>query len=68
MNIDRIVFAAAGVFIWIGLGLWAATQEPLWLIIPAFVGFNMIQTAFTRFCPMAMVLKKLGVKPGQAFN
>ena len=68
MSVDRIVFIFAGVFIWVGLGIWYMTQEPLWLIIPAFVGANMFQAAFTGFCPLAIILKKLGVKPGQAFN
>ena len=68
MSVDRVVFAFAGVFIWAGLGIWYATQEPLWLILPAFVGVNMFQAAFTGFCPLAIILKKVGVKPGQAFN
>ena len=68
MSVDRIVFAFAGTVIWTGLGLWYVTQEPLWLIVPAFVGANMFQAAFTKFCPLAMILKKIGVKPGQAFN
>jgi len=68
MSVDRVIFAFAGLFIWAGLGLWAATQDPLWLIIPAFVGANMFQAAFTGFCPLAKILKKMGVKPGQAFD
>ena len=68
MSVDRVVFAVAGVFIWVGLGIWYTTQEPLWLILPAFVGVNMFQAAFTGFCPLAIILKKFGVKPGQAFN
>lgn len=68
MSIDRVIFAFAGVFIWAGLVIWYVTQEPLWLILPAFVGANMFQAAFTKFCPLAMILKKFGVKPGQAFN
>ncbi|PCI41470.1 MAG: sulfurtransferase [Rhodospirillaceae bacterium] len=68
MSVDRIVFAMAGIFIWGGLGIWYMTQEPLWLIVPAFVGANMFQAAFTGFCPMAMILKKFGAKPGQAFD
>ena len=39
-----------------------------WLLLPAFVGFNMLQAAFTRFCPLAMILKKLGAHPGAAFE
>jgi len=68
MSIDRIVFAFAGVFILVGLTVFYLTNEPLWLLIPAFVGLNMLQAAFTSFCPLAMILKKLGARPGQAFN
>ncbi|MDQ8185253.1 DUF2892 domain-containing protein [Pelagicoccus sp. SDUM812002] len=67
MNIDRIVIAFAGTLILAGvaLGVWL---DPLWFILPAFVGLNMFQAAFTRFCPLAMLLKKVGVKSGCAFK
>lgn len=67
MNIDRIVFAFAGVMIVAGLslGIWV---NPFWFILPAFVGVNMFQAAFSRICPLAMVLKKLGMKSGCAFE
>jgi hypothetical protein len=66
MSIDRIVFAVAGSFILISLFL-AHYHSDLWLWFTAFVGANLLQSAFTGFCPMAMLLKKLGVKPGCAF-
>lgn len=62
MTVNRIVFAFAGTVIWAGLGLWYTTQDPMFLIIPAFVGANMFQSAFTNFCPLAIILKKAGVK------
>jgi hypothetical protein len=67
MNIDRMVFAVAGSFVLISLilGHWV---HPYWLWLAAFVGLNMLQAAFTRFCPMAIFLKKLGLKPGSAFK
>ncbi len=68
MSIDRIVMAFAGVVIWAGLAGFYLTQEILWLFVPAFVGANLFQAAFTKFCPLAMILKKMGAKPGQAFN
>ncbi|MBF0247760.1 MAG: DUF2892 domain-containing protein [Alphaproteobacteria bacterium] len=68
MTIDRVVFIFAGIVIWAGLTIFYFTQNQLWLIVPAFVGLNMFQAAFTGFCPLAMILKKLGVKPGQAFS
>ncbi|MFZ2172130.1 MAG: DUF2892 domain-containing protein [Methylococcaceae bacterium] len=66
MTIDRVVFAVAGSFILISL-LLAHYHSELWLWFTAFVGANLFQSAFTGFCPMAMILKKLGVKPGCAF-
>ncbi len=66
MSIDRIVIAVAGSFILISL-LLAHFHSELWLWFTAFVGANLLQSAFTGFCPMAIILKKLGVKPGCAF-
>ncbi len=66
MNIDRMVLAFAGFLILISLLLgWFV--HPYWHGLTAFVGLNMFQAAFTRFCPLAIALKKLGVKPGSAF-
>ncbi|MDP1774299.1 MAG: DUF2892 domain-containing protein [Methylobacter sp.] len=66
MTIDRLVLAVAGSFILISL-LLAHYHSELWLWFTAFVGANLLQSAFTGFCPMAIILKKLGVKPGSAF-
>ena len=66
MNIDRIVLAFAGTMVLLGVAL-AAVWSPWWLLLAAFVGANMLQAAFTGFCPLAMILKRLGVQPGQAF-
>ncbi len=67
MSIDRIVFAVAGGFILLSV-LLAYLHSPYWLWFTAFVGANLLQSAFSGFCPLAIILKKLGVKPGQAFN
>lgn len=67
MSIDRLVFAIAGVFILLSLGL-AHFHHENWLWFTAFVGVNMFQAAFTGFCPLAKILKAVGIKPGQAFN
>lgn len=66
MSIDRIVFATAGSFILISL-LLAHFHSQNWLWFTAFVGANLFQSAFSGFCPLAIILKKLGVKPGCAF-
>jgi hypothetical protein len=67
MNVDRIVMAFAGTIIMASLIL-GAVVHPYWLFLTAFVGINMLQAAFTRFCPLAIVLKKLGAEPGCAFK
>lgn len=67
MNIDKAVFRFAGVVLLASLAL-AHFFSPYWLWLSAFVGVNMLQASFTGFCPAAMILKKLGLKPGPAFE
>ena len=67
MNIDRFVMAFAGTMILISL-LLSWLYSPYWLWFTAFVGANVLQASFTGFCPLAIVLKKAGVKPGKAFE
>ncbi|SHO66448.1 Protein of unknown function [Pseudoxanthobacter soli DSM 19599] len=67
MTIDRAVLLFAGFMILVSLGLaWAFS--PWWLLLAAFVGLNLMQASLTGFCPLAIILKKLGVKPGAAFG
>jgi hypothetical protein len=67
MNIDRAVLAFAGIIVLVSLAL-AWYVSTYWLVLTAFVGLNMVQAAFTGFCPAALVFKKLGVKEGHAFR
>jgi hypothetical protein len=67
MSIDRIVLAFAGAVILLSLAL-ANYFSPNWLWLTAFVGANLLQSAFTGFCPLANILKAMGKKPGQAFD
>jgi hypothetical protein len=67
MSIDRLVFAMAGAFILISLAL-SQVHSIYWLWFTAFVGLNLLQSAFTGFCPAAMIFKKMGAKPGEAFK
>ena len=67
MTIDRLVMALAGSFILISL-LLSVFHSTYWLWFTAFVGANLLQSAFTGFCPSAIILKKLGVKTGTAFE
>ena len=67
MTIDRAVMAFAGLVVLVSLAL-AQWQSPVWLLLTAFVGLNLLQASFTSFCPAAMIFKLLGVKPGTAFQ
>ena len=66
MNVDRAVFAFAGMMILVSLAL-AWLVSPYWLLLTAFVGANLMQSAFTGFCPAAMIFRKLGLREGCAF-
>jgi hypothetical protein len=69
MTVERLVRIIAGFFIMLSLvlahfsGSVDMTQLS-WLWFTAFVGFNLFQSGITRFCPMDIMLKKAGVKPG----
>jgi DUF2892 family protein len=65
-TLDQWVFRIAGLFVLASLAL-AQLHSANWLWFTAFVGANMFQASFSGFCPLAMILKKLGVKPGAAF-
>ena len=67
MNIDQAVLAFAGAMVLTGLVL-AYLFSPWWLALTAFAGVNMIQAAFTGFCPAAIIFRRLGVKAGEAFT
>ncbi len=66
MTIERLIFAFAGSFILISLAL-SQYHDPNWLWLTAFVGANLLQSSVTGFCPLAMILKKLGNRNGPAF-
>jgi len=67
MSIDRIVLAFAGSMVVLSLLLGYYVNQ-YWLLLAAFVGLNLLQSAFTGFCPLAIVLKKMGARPGAAFH
>ena len=67
MNIDRLVFAFAGLMILVSLAL-SQLHSSNWLWLTAFVGANMFQAAFTGFCPLARILSAFGKHPGPAFQ
>ena len=58
---ERIVRAVAGSLVVISISLaWFVNIN--WLLLGAFVGLNLLQSSFTRFCPLEVILKKAGVK------
>jgi len=67
MSIERIILGFAGTMVLLSL-LLSLVHSPYWLWFTAFVGANLLQSAFTGFCPMAIILSKVGIKPGPAFG
>lgn len=67
MTVDRAVMAFAGFMILLSLAL-SVLHSHYWLLLTAGVGLNLLQAAFTGFCPAAMLFKRLGVAPGKAFS
>ena len=66
MSLDRSVLAFAGVMSLLSAAL-TVWVSPLFIWFTVFIGANLLQSAFTGFCPAAMIFKRLGIKPGCAF-
>jgi hypothetical protein len=69
MTVNDAIHVLAGIFILLSLAL-GAEASPLflskyWLWFTAFVGANLFQYGFSKFCPMGSILKKLGVPEGR---
>ena len=60
MTLDRYLRMIAGTFVLASLAL-GALVNPKWYYFTAFVGLNLLQSAFTNWCPMITVLKAVGV-------
>ena len=58
---ERIVRAVAGAMVLISIAL-AYFVNIYWLGLAAFVGINLLQSSFTRFCPLEIILDKAGIK------
>lgn len=67
MNLDRWVIRVAGSLILVTL-LLSQFHSNYWLWLTAFVGLNLLQASFTGFCPLAILLKKMGAHEGAAFG
>jgi hypothetical protein len=66
-SIEQLVIRFAGGMILVSL-LLATLHSMHWLWFTALVGANLLQTSFTGFCPLAKILKAIGVQPGTAFK
>ena len=62
MTIERGLRAAAGAVVLLSAAL-AVFLSPYWLLLTAFAGLNLLQSAFTNWCPMVWLLARLGLKP-----
>ncbi len=63
MNINEYLRLMAGTVVLISLSL-AVWVHPNWLWLTAFVGLNLLQSAFTKWCPAISLLRKFGVREG----
>ena len=67
MSIERVVVAISAIAILLSLVL-AYFVSQNWLAFAAIVALNLSQSAFTGYCPVAYVLKKVGMTPGNALK
>lgn len=57
-HIQMVIRRIAGLFVLGSLAL-AWWVDPRWFLFTAFVGFNLIQSSFTNFCPLEMILRRV---------
>ncbi len=64
MTVERYLRLVAGFFVLVSLALghWVS---PYWYLFTAFVGLNLFQSAFSNWCPLMTILKKLGIRSGE---
>ena len=61
MSVERMLRLIAGLFVMASVAL-GHFVSPYWFLFTAFVGLNLFQSAFTKWCPMIAILRKAGVK------
>ncbi|WP_413872518.1 DUF2892 domain-containing protein [Albidovulum sp.] len=66
MSLDRAILAFAGAMVLLSVAL-TVWVSPYFVWLTVFVGLNLLQSAFTGFCPAAALFRRFGVKPGCAF-
>lgn len=62
MTIDNQIRAFAGTFVLVSVVL-SQVHHPNWIYFTAFVGANLLQSSFTKFCPLEMILRKVQGQP-----
>ncbi|MCD8553964.1 DUF2892 domain-containing protein [Seleniivibrio sp.] len=62
MSIKDILRLVPGIFILVSVGLTVATDNKWWLLLAAFVGLNLLQSAFTKWCLLEDILRKMGIR------
>ncbi len=67
MTVERLLRGLAGFFVLVSI-LLAHYHSAYWLFFTGFVGLNLLQSAFTNWCPMMYILKRLGVKSQACSN
>ncbi|MFK5984280.1 MAG: DUF2892 domain-containing protein [Pseudomonadota bacterium] len=67
MTVDKLVRLFAGLMVLISVAL-TYYIHPYWMGLTIFVGLNLAQSALTNICPLATILKKLGVPEGVSCN
>jgi len=67
MTIEKIVLLVAGTMV-LASTILSVYVSPLWLYLAGFVGANLMFSGITGFCPMVLILRKLGFKHGPVFR
>jgi hypothetical protein len=62
MTIERGLRLASGVVVLLSVSM-GYFIHPVWLLLTAFAGLNLLQSAFTNWCPMVWILARLGLHP-----
>jgi hypothetical protein len=62
MTIERGLRLIAGLVVLLSVSL-GVLASPYWLLLTAFAGLNLLQSAFTNWCPMVWLLERIGLQP-----
>jgi hypothetical protein len=67
MTVDKLVRLFAGLMVLVSVAL-TYFIHPNWMWLTIFVGTNLAQSGLTNICPLASILKKMGVPEGISCN